>query len=124
MLRMCWPNWRRRGQLHRASNDTSGSLDILEYVYLIKYVHDIKKEYAEISKYNQGFITAEQFNNTLAAKDLAVDEQTLQALWRRYGSQGAFTYDSYMEVVTKLLILKERYQPSFSFNEFIQAAIL
>ncbi|CAL8259012.1 unnamed protein product [Boreogadus saida] len=105
-------------------NDKSGYLDILEYSNLSKYVLGTKKEFAESSEANLGFISSAQFNISLAAKDLAVDEQTFQALWRRYGSQGALMYDNYMEVVTKLLLLKEHYQPSFTFNQFIQAVIM
>ncbi|KAM7382873.1 hypothetical protein PAMP_002571 [Pampus punctatissimus] len=113
--------------------DKSGDLDVVEFFKLEFYVATTRREYVE--SYN-GAVTQTQMKQTLSNHKFIVDDETFRVLWLEYGSQDGIEYDKFMTVLTKLQILKGRFQAhllslpcncnvaSFSFEQFIKSAII
>ncbi|XP_041842719.1 atrial natriuretic peptide-converting enzyme-like [Melanotaenia boesemani] len=117
--------------------DKTGDLNVVELFKLEHYVAIIRRDYVE--KYestNPPAVTQTQMKKTFDTYDFHVDEETFRALWFEYHSQGGIDYDNYMAVLTRLHILKGRFQAhlqnlpcdcqvaSFSFKQFMKSAII
>ncbi|XP_015237311.1 PREDICTED: uncharacterized protein LOC107088946 [Cyprinodon variegatus] len=117
--------------------DKTGDLDVVELFKLEHYVAVIRREYVE--KYESrtpSVVTQRQMKNAVISHDFNLDEETFRALWFEYGSNDGIDYDSYVAALTKLKILKDRFQAhllnlscdcriaSFSFNQFLKSAIV
>ncbi|PWA23901.1 hypothetical protein CCH79_00010809 [Gambusia affinis] len=115
----------------------TGDLDVVEFFKLEHYVAAIRREYVgNYESRGPSAVTQTQMKKVVASHDFNLDEATFRALWLEYGSHGGVNYDSYVAALTKLKILKDRFQAhllnlscdcrvaSFSFNQFMKAAII
>ncbi|KAM9310643.1 uncharacterized protein KZ484_026486 isoform 2-T2 [Pholidichthys leucotaenia] len=117
--------------------DNSGSLDAAEYLKLELYVTDIRREYVKsYESRSPPAVKQNQMKRAVAARDIPLDDDTFRVLWEEYHSQGGIDYDNYVSVLTKLQILKDRFQAhlltlpcdcrvaSFSLKQFMKSAII
>ncbi|XP_071401879.1 uncharacterized protein [Centroberyx affinis] len=117
--------------------DKSGNLDVMEFSKLEHYVGVTRREYLESYDWrNPGSVTEVQIKKALAVRGLTLDAETFKALWRRFSFQGGINYDDFVAVITKLLVLKDRFRAhqtnlpcdcqvaSFSFKQFIESTIV
>ncbi|KAK5614958.1 hypothetical protein CRENBAI_008351 [Crenichthys baileyi] len=117
--------------------DKTGNLDVVEFFKLEHYVAVIRREYVEnYESRTQSAVTKTQMKKAIASHDFNLDEETFRALWFEYSSHGGIDYDSYVAALTKLKILKDRFQAhllnlscdcrvaSFSFKQFMKSAII
>ncbi|XP_056142254.1 uncharacterized protein LOC130117990 [Lampris incognitus] len=117
--------------------DQSGKLDVVEFLSLSHYLDVTRREYVESYEWkNHGHVTEDQMKTALRVRKLSLDDDAFLVLWRRYASQGGIKYDDFIAVLTKLKILKERFQDnqmslpcdcevaSFSFSKFIKSTIM
>ncbi|XP_032412429.1 uncharacterized protein LOC116715842 isoform X1 [Xiphophorus hellerii] len=117
--------------------DKTGDLDVVEFFKLEHYVAAIRREYVgNYESRGPSAVTQTQMKKVVASHDFNLDEATFRALWLEYSSNGGVNYDSYVAALTKLKILKDRFQAhllnlscdcrvaSFSFNQFMKAAII
>ncbi|RVE63076.1 hypothetical protein OJAV_G00163260 [Oryzias javanicus] len=114
----------------------SGDLDAMEFFKLEHFVATIRREYAENYDRRNPAVTKIQMKKAIAAHDFSLDGETFDALWSVQHSKTGIDYDDYMAAVTKLYILKDRFQAhlldlpcnchvaSFSLDQFMKAAIL
>ncbi|XP_072249868.1 sorcin-like [Leuresthes tenuis] len=117
--------------------DKSGDLDVVELFKLEHYVAVVRREYVEsYESSNPPSVTQTQMKRALAAHDFDLDEETLKFLWLEYRSQGGIEYNNYVAALTRLHILKDRFQAHllnlpcdcqvarFSFKQFMKSAII
>ncbi|XP_061574495.1 atrial natriuretic peptide-converting enzyme-like [Cololabis saira] len=117
--------------------DKTEDLDVVEFFKLEHYVAVIRREYVEsYESRNPPAVTETQMKKAVTAHDFDLDEETFRALWFEYRSQDGIDYDNYVAALTKLQILKDRFQShllhlpcqchvaSFSFNQFLKSAII
>ncbi|XP_029928307.1 uncharacterized protein LOC115373851 [Myripristis murdjan] len=117
--------------------DGSGSLDVAEFSKLEQYVSVTRREYLESYEWrNQGFLNEPQMKRALLARGITLDKDSFKVLWQRYSSRGGIDYDNFMAMITKLLILKDRFEAhqvnmpcdcqiaSFSFKQFLKSTII
>ncbi|KAM6909968.1 sorcin-like [Xenentodon cancila] len=123
--------------LVHVDEDKTADLDVVEFFKLEHYVAVIRREYVEsYESRNPPAVTETQMKKAVAAHDFNLDKETFRALWVEYRSQGGISYDNYVAALTKLHILKDRFQShllnlpchcqvaSFSFNQFLKSAII
>ncbi|XP_030013329.1 uncharacterized protein LOC115435202 isoform X2 [Sphaeramia orbicularis] len=118
--------------------DNSGDLEVVEFFNLEHYAAVVRREYVEsYEKRRPPAVTEVQMRKALVARGFSLDEDTFKTLWREYRNRDGIDYDEYMAAITKLQILKDRfvanrlnvpcvdcYVASFSFMQFIKAAII
>lgn len=123
-----------------ADADRSGGLSSVEYFNMEHFVAAVRREYIEM---NQGQtptrVTEEKLVTSLFRRGLvAVDQEMLKPLWLLYKNRdgNSIDYDDYVAVVTRLQILKVRFEArllnlptecqvaGFSLIQFLKAAIL
>ncbi|XP_035991327.1 uncharacterized protein LOC105917773 isoform X1 [Fundulus heteroclitus] len=117
--------------------DKTGDLDVVEFFKLEHYVAVIRREYVEnYESRTLSAVTQTQMKKAIAFHDFKLDEETFRALWVEYSSQDGIDYDAYVALLTKLKILKDRFQAhllnlacdcrvaSFSFKQFMKSAII
>ncbi|XP_054476925.1 uncharacterized protein LOC129109032 [Anoplopoma fimbria] len=117
--------------------DKTGDLDVVEVFKLEHYVAVLRREYVEsYEKRNPPSVIKTQMKKALALREFNLDDETFRVLWNENRSTGGIDYDEYMAVLTKLQILRERFQThllslpcdckvaSFSFKQFMKAAII
>ncbi|KAM4736056.1 uncharacterized protein FYW61_006353 isoform 2-T2 [Anableps anableps] len=117
--------------------DKTGDLDVVEFFKLEHYIASVRREYVEnYDSRTPSVVTQTQMKKAVASHDFNLDEETFRALWFEYSSNNGITYDSYVAALTKLQILKDRFQAhllnlscdcrvaSFSFNQFMKSAII
>ncbi|KAK2909765.1 uncharacterized protein [Channa argus] len=117
--------------------DNSRDLDVVEFFKLEHYVAVIRREYVETyERMNPPSVTKAQMKKTLSAREFGLDDEIFQILWHEYSSQHGIDYDEYVALLTKLQILKERFQAhllslpcacevaGFSFKQFMKSAII
>ncbi|XP_036071594.1 uncharacterized protein LOC112143791 isoform X3 [Oryzias melastigma] len=114
----------------------SGDLDVMEFLKLEHFVAAIRREYAENYDSRNPAVTKIQMKKAIAAHDFNLDGETFDALWSVQDSKTGIDYDDYMAALTKLYILKDRFQAhlldlpcnchvaSFSLEQFMKAAIM
>ncbi|XP_019961338.1 uncharacterized protein [Paralichthys olivaceus] len=118
-------------------SDNTGDLDVVELFKLEHYVAIIRREYVEsYERRNPSAVTQTQMKKALAVHDFRVDDKTFQTLWHEHGSRGGIDYDEYVALLTKLQILRDRFEAhllnlpcdcqvaSFSFKQFLKSAII
>ncbi|XP_044062938.1 uncharacterized protein LOC122881180 [Siniperca chuatsi] len=117
--------------------DKSGDLDVVEFFKLEHYVAVTRREYVEsYESRNPPSVTQIQMKKALSLREFNLDDETFRVLWHEYRSKGGIDYDEYMAVLTKLQILRDRFQAhmlslpcdcevaSFSFKQFMKSAII
>ncbi|KAM9310794.1 uncharacterized protein KZ484_026610 [Pholidichthys leucotaenia] len=117
--------------------DNSGNLNAAEYFKLEHYVAVIRREYVESHESrNPPSVKQNQMKKAVAARGFSLDDDTFRVLWEEYCSQDGNDYDNYVSVLTKLQILKDRFQArlltlpcdcqvaSFSLKQFMKSAII
>ncbi|KAK2845074.1 hypothetical protein Q5P01_011733 [Channa striata] len=117
--------------------DVTRDLDAVEYFKLEHYVAVIRREYVEsYERMNPPSVTQTQMKKALSARDFGLDDDLFRTLWHDYSSQHGINYDEYVALLTKLQILKERFQAhlltlpcacevaGFSFKQFMKSAII
>ncbi|XP_075322633.1 penta-EF hand domain-containing protein 1-like [Odontesthes bonariensis] len=117
--------------------DKTGDLDVVEWFKLEHYVAVVRREYVEsYESSNPTSDTQTQMKKALAAHDFDLDEETFKFLWLEYRSQGGIEYNDYVAALTRLHILKDRFQAHllnlpcdcrvarFSFKQFMKSAII
>ncbi|CAG6014424.1 unnamed protein product, partial [Menidia menidia] len=91
--------------------DKTGDLDAVELFKLEHYVAVTRREYVEsYESRNPPAVTQNQMKKRLAAHDIDLDEETFRVLWFDYNSHGGIDYNNYVAALTKLHILKDRFQ--------------
>ncbi|XP_035529010.1 uncharacterized protein LOC118336459 [Morone saxatilis] len=117
--------------------DKTGDLNVVEVFNVEHYVAIARREYVEsYERRNPPSVTQTQMKKTLSARVPDLDEETFRSLWREYSSKGGIDYDEFVVVLTKLQILRDRFQAhllrlpcdcevaSFSFKQFMKSAII
>lgn len=117
--------------------DKTGDLDVVELFKLEHYVAVLRREYVEIyESRTPSAVTQTQMKKAVASHDFNLDEETFRALWFEYSTDGGIEYNSYVAALTKLKILKDRFEAhllnlscdcrvaSFSFKQFMKSAII
>ncbi|XP_070768776.1 sorcin-like [Enoplosus armatus] len=117
--------------------DKTGDLDVVEVFKLEHYVAVIRREYVEsYESRNPPSVTQVQMKKALSVHEFSVDDETFRVLWHEYRSKGGINYDEFVAVLTKLQILRDRFQvhmlrlpcdcevASFSFKQFLKSAII
>ncbi|XP_067456533.1 uncharacterized protein [Thunnus thynnus] len=117
--------------------DKSGDLDVLEFFKLEHYVAVTRREYVESYEgRNPPSVTETQMKKSLSTHKFNLDDETFRVLWHESSSQGGIEYDEFVTVLTKLQILRDRFQAhllslpcdcevaSFSFKQFLKSAII
>ncbi|XP_047453730.1 uncharacterized protein LOC125015804 [Mugil cephalus] len=117
--------------------DKTRDLDEAEFFKLERYVAVVRREYVGSSERRDPFsVPRNLMKKNLSAREFDFDDETFSILWQGYSSQGGIDYDNYVAVLTKLQILKDRFQArmlnlpcdcqvaSFSFQQFLKAAII
>ncbi|XP_074509017.1 uncharacterized protein LOC141778565 isoform X2 [Sebastes fasciatus] len=117
--------------------DKTDDLNVVEVFKLEHYLAVIRREYVEsYESRNPPSVTQTQMKKALSAREFHLDDETFRALWHEYRSKGGIDYDEYVAVLTKLQILRDRFQAhllslpcdcqvaSFSFKQFIKSAII
>nr|XP_015805444.2 uncharacterized protein LOC107379270 [Nothobranchius furzeri] len=117
--------------------DKTGDLDVVEFFKLEHHVAVIRREY--VGNYNSrdpNAVTKPQLMKAVADHDFDLDEETFRALWYEYSAEGGIDYDKYVAALTKLQILKDRFNShllnlscdckiaSFSFKQFMKSTII
>ncbi|XP_013880017.1 uncharacterized protein LOC106529207 [Austrofundulus limnaeus] len=117
--------------------DKTGDLDAVEFFRLEHYVAVIRREYVEnYESSTPSTVIQANMKKAVDAHGFSLDDETFKALWFEYNTKGGIDYDKYVAALTKLQILKDRFQAhllnlscncqiaSFSFNQFIKSAII
>ncbi|KAM8735675.1 uncharacterized protein AB9X84_024043 [Acanthopagrus schlegelii] len=117
--------------------DGSGDLDVVEVFKLEHYVAVVRREYVEsYERRNPPAVTQNQMKKILSARGFDLDDKTFRTLWQDYQSTGGIDYDEFVAVLTKLQILRDRFQAhlmsvpcdcevaSFSFKQFMKSTII
>lgn len=117
--------------------DNSGELETVEVFKLEHYAAALRREYVEsYESRNPPSVSRAQMRKSLTERDFQLDEETFRTLWVHHQSGGGIDYDEFVAVLTKLQILKDRFQAhllrlpcdcqvaSFSFKQFLKAALL
>nr|XP_046255514.1 uncharacterized protein LOC124064783 isoform X2 [Scatophagus argus] len=117
--------------------DKSGDLNAVEVFKLEHYVAIARREYVEsYQMMNPPAVTQTQMKKILSAREFDLDEGTFRTLWIEYQSKGGIDYDEFIALLTKLQILRDRFQAhqlslpcdcqvaSFSFKQFMKSAII
>ncbi|XP_051261360.1 uncharacterized protein LOC127366462 isoform X3 [Dicentrarchus labrax] len=117
--------------------DKTGDLNVVEVFKVEHYVAIARREYVEsYERRNPPSVTQTQMKKTLSARVPNLDEETFRSLWREYSYKGGIDYDEFVVVLTKLQILRDRFQAhllrlpcdcevaSFSFKQFMKSAII
>ncbi|XP_041799352.1 uncharacterized protein LOC121611050 isoform X1 [Chelmon rostratus] len=117
--------------------DKSGDLDVVEVFKLEHYVAVARREYVEsYERRSPSSTTQTQMKKTLSVRELDLDNETFRTVWSEYHSNGGIDYDQFVALLTKLQILRDRFQAhllslpcdcqvaSFSFKQFMKSAII
>ncbi|XP_061144583.1 uncharacterized protein LOC133160692 isoform X2 [Syngnathus typhle] len=117
--------------------DKSGYLDVVEFFKLDHYVAAARREYLDRYERRQPpSFTQANMNDALTARDFGLDRDSLKTLWLEYSSQGKLDYDDFIALLTRMQILKARFQShilnlpcdcqvaSFSFKQFMKSAVV
>ncbi|XP_023144140.2 uncharacterized protein LOC111580566 isoform X2 [Amphiprion ocellaris] len=117
--------------------DKTRDLTAVEFFKLGHYVAAIRREYVEsYESRNPPAVTETQMKKSLSAHEFRLDDETFKVLWQEYGSQNGINYDQYVAVLTKLRILRDRFQAhllkvpcdcqmaTFSLKQFLNSAII
>lgn len=117
--------------------DKTGDLDVVEVFKLETYVAVLRREYVEsYETRTPPSVTQTQMKKALSRREFDLDDKTFRVLWQENRSEDGIDYDEFVAVLTKLQILKERFQAhllslpcdchvaSFSFKQFMTSAII
>ncbi|KAK5861689.1 hypothetical protein PBY51_017146 [Eleginops maclovinus] len=117
--------------------DRSGDLDVVEVFKMEHYVAVVRREYVEsCESRNPPSVTRTQMKKALSVHEFDLDDETFGVLWNGIRSRHGIDYDEYVAVITKLLILRERFNThllrlpcdcqvaSFSYQQFMKSAII
>ncbi|XP_056296243.1 uncharacterized protein LOC130210238 [Pseudoliparis swirei] len=117
--------------------DKTGDLNVVEVFKLEHHVAVLRREYVESYEgRNPPSVTKTQMKKALSLREFHVDEESFRVLWDENRSAGGIDYDEFVAVLTKLQILRERFQAhrlslpcdchvaSFSFEQFMKSAII
>ncbi|XP_054637904.1 atrial natriuretic peptide-converting enzyme-like [Dunckerocampus dactyliophorus] len=120
-----------------ADADKSGDLDVVEFFKLEHDVAVTRREYVEsYERETPPSVTQAQMREALTSRELNLNKETFTTLWLEYSSHDKIEYDDYVTLLTKLQILKDRFQShllslpcdcqvaTFSFKQFIEAAVV
>ncbi|XP_042354170.1 atrial natriuretic peptide-converting enzyme-like [Plectropomus leopardus] len=117
--------------------DKTGDLNVVELFNLEHYVAAVRREYVEsYERRTPPAVTQAQMKKILSAHEFELEDETFRVMWREYHSKGGIDYDEFVAVMTKLHILRDRFQAhllnvpcdcqvaSFSFKQFMKSAIM
>ncbi|XP_049438719.1 atrial natriuretic peptide-converting enzyme-like [Epinephelus fuscoguttatus] len=117
--------------------DKTGDLNVVELFNLEHYVAATRREYLEsYEKRTPPSVTQYQMKRALSAREFELEDETFNVLWREHHSEGGIDYDDFVAFLTKLQILRDRFQAhmmrlpcdcivaSFSFKQFMKSAIM
>ncbi|TDH11279.1 hypothetical protein EPR50_G00059200 [Perca flavescens] len=117
--------------------DKTGDLDVVEVFKLEHYVAATRREYVEsYERRSPPSVTQTQMKKILSGRNFNLDDETFRVLWYEHNSKDGIDYDEFVAVVTKLHILRDRFQAhllnlpcdcqvaSFSFKQFMKSALL
>ncbi|XP_070692085.1 atrial natriuretic peptide-converting enzyme-like [Pempheris klunzingeri] len=117
--------------------DKSGDLDVVETFKLEHFVAVARREYVEsYESRNPPSVTQIQMKRALSVREFDLDDDTFRSLWHEFHSKSGIDYDEFVGVLTKLQILRDRFQAhlmslpcdcqvaSFSFKQFMASAII
>ncbi|XP_074540338.1 uncharacterized protein LOC141801260 [Halichoeres trimaculatus] len=116
--------------------DKSEDLNTVEVFKMEHYVASVRREYLEnYEKRNPPAVTQSQLKRALTERGFDLEDATSRVLWRNYRTGNGIEYDDYLAVLTKLHILRDRFQThllnlpcdcevaSFSFSNFMRSTI-
>ncbi|XP_031723369.1 uncharacterized protein LOC116394431 isoform X2 [Anarrhichthys ocellatus] len=117
--------------------DKTGDLNVVEVFKLETYVAVLRREYVEsYETRTPPSVTQTQLKKALSLREFDLEDKTFRVLWQENRSKDGINYDEFVAVLTKLQILKERFQAhllslpcdchvaSFSFKQFMTSAII
>ncbi|XP_068425090.1 uncharacterized protein [Clinocottus analis] len=117
--------------------DKSRDLDVVEVFKLEHHVAVLRREYVESYEgRSPPVVTQTQMKKALSLHEFHLDNETFRVLWDQNHSEGGIDYDEFVGVLTRLQILRERFQAhrlslpcdcrvaSFSFKQFMKSAII
>ncbi|KAK5891714.1 hypothetical protein CesoFtcFv8_012164 [Champsocephalus esox] len=117
--------------------DRSGDLNVVEVFKMEHYAALVRREYVEsYESRNPPSVPQSQMKMALAAHEFDLDDETFIVLWNGIRSRDGIEYDEYVAVMTKLLILRDRFNThqlrlpcdcqvaSFSYKQFMNSAII
>ncbi|XP_077382428.1 uncharacterized protein LOC144021973 [Festucalex cinctus] len=120
-----------------ADADKSGDLDAVEFFKLDHYVAAARREYVDsYERKLPASFTQANMNEALTVRGFELDKDSLRTLWLEYSSQGSLEYDNFIALLTRMQILKDRFQThllslpcdcqvaSFSFKQFMKSAVV
>ncbi|XP_061675598.1 atrial natriuretic peptide-converting enzyme-like [Syngnathoides biaculeatus] len=94
-----------------ADADKSGDLDMTEFFKLDHYVAAARREYVDSYERRQPpSFTEAHMNNALTVRGFELDKNSLKTLWLEYNTKGKLEYDNFIALLTRLHILKDRFQ--------------
>ncbi|XP_026172379.1 uncharacterized protein LOC113136117 [Mastacembelus armatus] len=117
--------------------DKTGDLDVVEFFKLEHYVAVVRREYVEsYERRTPPSLSQTHMKKAVFARGFSLDDETFRSLWLDYSSSGGIDYDEYVAVLTRLQILKDRFQAhvlslpcdcqvaSFSLRQFMKSVII
>ncbi|KAK1894962.1 Frizzled-1 [Dissostichus eleginoides] len=117
--------------------DRSGDLNVVEVFKMEHYVAVVRREYVEsYESRNPPSVTQTQMKRALSVHEFDLDDETFIVLWNGIRSRDGIEYDEYVAIMTKLLILRDRFNThqlrlpcdcqvaSFSYKQFMKSAII
>ncbi|KAM9352800.1 sorcin-like [Symphorus nematophorus] len=117
--------------------DKSQDLDVVEVFKLEHYVAVVRREYVEnYERRNPPSVTQTQMKRALSAHKFNLEDDTFRVLWNEYQSNGGIDYDDFVAVMTRLRILRDRFEThllnvpcdcqvaGFSFKQFMKSVII
>ncbi|KAM9852643.1 uncharacterized protein ACBR49_005704 [Aulostomus maculatus] len=120
-----------------ADADKTNDLDVVEVFKMEHYVAATRREYMETyERGNPPSVTQTQMKKTLSGRGLDLDQESFRTLWLQHSSNGRINFDEFVAFLTKLQILKDRFQAnvisfpcdceiaSFSYKQFMKSAVV
>ncbi|XP_019719425.1 atrial natriuretic peptide-converting enzyme-like [Hippocampus comes] len=94
-----------------ADADKSGDLDVAEFFQLDHYVAAARRDYLDsYEKRQPPSFTQANMNEALTVRGFELDKDSLRTLWLEYNTQGSLDYDNFIALLTRMQILKGRFQ--------------
>ncbi|KAM8825952.1 uncharacterized protein ACB058_019405 [Synchiropus picturatus] len=117
--------------------DGSGDVSVLEFFRLEHFVAASRREYMEqYERRSPPSLSREQMQKLLQDRGFQLDDESFKVLWLDYSSAGGLDYDPFVAVLTKLHVLRDRFQArlmklpcdceiaSFSLQQFLKSSII
>ncbi|XP_061631281.1 uncharacterized protein LOC133478967 isoform X1 [Phyllopteryx taeniolatus] len=94
-----------------ADADKSGELDMVEFFRLDHYVAAARREYVDsYERKHPPSFTQAHMEEALTVRGFELDKDSLKTLWLEYSRQGKLEYDDFIALLTRMHILKDRFQ--------------